>query len=112
MQEHAEPLTAWQQFGKASWETTQRDRAPDEMRGPVADIWTAYKRSDSARAFVAALHERNIEIALVSRQDVISGEIHRFYAADLNTPPKAIPPKLREGDYVAITDDARIYNLN
>jgi hypothetical protein len=112
MQEHAEPLTAWQQFGKASWETTQRDRAPDEMRGPVADIWTAYKRSDSARAFVAALQERNIEIGLVTREDITSSEIHRFYAADLNTPRNAIPPKLREGDYVAITDDARIYNLN
>jgi hypothetical protein len=112
MQEHAEPLTAWQQFGKASWENTQRDRAPDGMQGPGADIWTAYKRSDSARAFVAALQERNIEVALVTREDVTSSEIHRFYAADLNTPRNAIPPKLREGDYVAITDDARIYNLN
>ncbi len=112
MQEHLGPLTAWQQFGRASSATTERDRAPDEIRGPSADIWTAYKRSDNARAFVAALHERNIEVAQVTREDVTSSEIHRFYAADLNTPRNAIPPKLREGDYVAITDDACIYNLN
>jgi hypothetical protein len=109
---HTEPLTAWQQFGKASREETQRDRAPDDMQGPSADIWTAYKRSDSARAFVAALNERDIAVALVTREDVTKSEIDRFYAVDLNTSRKAIPPKLREGDYVAITDDARIYNLN
>jgi hypothetical protein len=112
MQEHGEPHTAWQQFGRASWAATERDRAPDGMQGPCAEIWTAYKRSDNARAFVAALHERNIDVALVTREDVTSSEIDRYYAADVNTSRKAIPPKLREGDYVAITDDARIYNLN
>jgi len=112
MQAHAEPRTTWQQFGQASWEATHRDRAPDEMRGPGADIWSAYKRSDNARAFVAALQERDIDVAVVTREDVTNSEVDRFYAADLNTSRKAIPPKLREGDYVAITDDGRIYNLN
>ena len=38
---HAEPLNAWQQFGRASFEATQRDHAPENMHGPSADIWTA-----------------------------------------------------------------------
>jgi hypothetical protein len=112
MPAHTDPLNPWQQFGRAAREETRRDRAPDDMHGPGADIWTAYKRSDSARAFVAALHERNIAIAVVTREDVTNSEIDRHYAADLNTPRLAIPPNLREGDYVAVADNAQILNLN
>jgi hypothetical protein len=82
------------------------------MWGPIADIWTAYKRSDNARAFVAALHDRNIDVALVTREDVTKSESDRFYAAEHNTPRFAIPPKLREGDYVAVADNGQIFNLN
>jgi len=61
---------------------------------------------------VAALHERNITVATVTREDVTNTEIDRYYAADLNTPRLAIPPKLREGDYVAVADNGQILNLN
>jgi hypothetical protein len=109
MPSHAEPLTAWQQFGKASWEATQRDSAPEHMEGPSADIRTAYMRSDNARAFVAALHEKDIAVAIVTREDVTNSEIDRLYATNLSP---VTPPKLREGDYVAVADNGRVYNLN
>ena len=109
MPSHAQPLNTWQQFGYAAAETTQRDHAPEHLQGSSADIWTAFIRSDNARAFVAALKEQNITIAVVSREDVINSEIDRTYATNLQSAPT---PKLREGDYVAVTDDARVYNLN
>jgi len=109
---HSEPLSAWQQFGRASWEATQRDKAPEHMQAPSADIWTAYRRSDNARAFVVALQERDIIVAVVTREDMTNSQIDRFYATDLNTPKAAIPPKLREGDYVTVADNGQVYNLN
>jgi hypothetical protein len=112
MPAHTEPLNTWQQFGRAAREETRRDCAPNDMHGPSADIWAAYKRSDNARAFVAALHERDISLAVVTREDVTNSQIDRHYAADLNTPRLAVPPKLREGDYVAVADNGQILNLN
>lgn len=109
MASHAKPLSAWQQFGKASWEAAQRDSAPEHLRGPSSDIETAYRRSDNARAFVAALQERDIAVAVVTRDDVANSEIDRFYATNL-TP--MTPPRLREGDYVAVAGNGRVYNLN
>jgi hypothetical protein len=109
MPQYAEPLTAWQQFGRAAWEAAQRDNAPESMRGPSAEIWTAYKRSDNARSFVRALEERDIAVAVVTREDVTNSQIDRFYATSL-TP--VTPPKLREGDFVAVAGNGRVYNLN
>lgn len=106
---YAQPLNTWQQFGAAAYEGAHRDTAPDHAKGTSADIWTAFVRSDNARAFVAALQEKNITLALVTRDDVAHSEIDRTYGTNINPAPT---PKLREGDYVAITGDARVYNLN
>ena len=106
---HTQPLTAWQQFGRAAYEETKREGAPDHVQGTVAEIWTAYTRSDNARAFVAALQEKDIAIALVTREDVAQSEIDHAYATDIKPAPT---PKLREGDYVAVTDEGHVYNLN
>jgi hypothetical protein len=100
--------TPSQIFGAAEKEAVRRDGAPDPMRGPGADIFTAWQRSDNARAFVKALEERNITVAAVTREDATNSEIDRFYATDRTSRT----PKLREGDYVAIADNGRIYNFN
>jgi hypothetical protein len=109
MASHAQPLNTWQQFGRAAYEETERDRAPDHVRGTSAEIWTAFKRSDNARAFVAALQERNITVAIVTRQDVINSQIDRYYATDVRPAPT---PELREGSFVAVTENGQVYNLN
>jgi len=96
-------------FGRAAEEVQQRASAPPHIKGPSAEIWTAYARSGNARAFVRALEERDITLAVVTSQDVTNSAIDRYYANSL-TP--VVPPKLREGDCVAIAGNGRVYNLN
>jgi hypothetical protein len=101
--------TTWQKFGGAARELGQRDEAPEDRRGPSAEIWTAYKRSDNARAFVKALEERGFTVAVVTHDDVRNSRIDQHYSTSLAA---LLPKKLREVDYVAVASNGRAYNLN
>ena len=43
--------------------------APDHLRGTSAEIWLAYHGSDNAKAFAAALDEKGIALAVVTREE-------------------------------------------
>src|ERR1017187_494753 len=43
--------------------------APDHLRGTSAEIWLAYHRSDNAKAFAAALDEKGIALAVVTKDE-------------------------------------------
>lgn len=101
-------LTPAQQFGRATGQAGQRASAPDHVLGTRGDIWTAYERSDNARAFVTALKEKGIEIALVTKDDAANSRI------DDSSPKERgeRAPVYREGEFVAINDTGQVYRLN
>jgi hypothetical protein len=48
--------------------------APENLRGTAAHIRTAYRQSDSARAFAAALNEQAISLAAVTKPTATAGK--------------------------------------
>ena len=85
-----------------------RETPPEHLKGHSAEIWTAYQRSDNARAFVRALEERGFIVASVTRDDAANCAIDHFYKTD---EAKLMPPKLHEGDFVAVAGNGRVHNL-
>jgi len=102
-------LTVWQTFDGAAAEHARREGDPEHRKGYAGQIFTAYNRSDSARAFVRALGEHDLTVAIVTREDVTNCNIDRHYATDLS---RSLPRKLREGDFVAVAGNGRVYNFN
>ena len=49
--------------------TTGPRTPPDHLRGTSAEIWLAYHGSDNAKAFAAALDEKGIALAVVTREE-------------------------------------------
>lgn len=101
--------TAWQTFGRASYEIGERERAPEHIKGPAAAIWTAYRRNDNARDFVDALEERGFIVAVVNREDQTRTTVQHFYRTDES---RFLPKSVREGDFVAVAENGRVYNLD
>jgi hypothetical protein len=69
----------------------------------------AWMRSNNARNFASALSERNITLAVVTEQDVITSNIDRRYSSGYAT---LLPRELKQGDFVAIAENGRVYNLD
>ncbi len=82
--------TLSQSLGRAELELMARETPPEHLKGHSAEIWTAYQRSDNARAFVRALEERGFIVASVTRDDAAEGiAIDHFYKTD---EAKLMPP--------------------
>jgi len=82
--------------------------APDHLRGTSAEIWLAYHRSDNAKAFAAALDEKGIALAVVTKDEA---ERSRTDAAAAKEQGK-YAPVYRENEIVAVDDRAYVYRLN
>ena len=98
-------------FEDAARETAYDHRpqdAPDHLRGTAAEIWLAYHRSDNAKAFAAALDEKGIALAVVTKDEA---ERSRTDAAEAKE-KGSYAPVYRENEIVAVDDRAYVYRLN
>jgi hypothetical protein len=86
----------------------QESTLPANLKGPAADIWTALQRSDNARAFAAALDERDIALAAVTKDEAQRSRINASFAREV----QRFSPEYRESEIVAVTLDGRVYPLN
>lgn len=82
--------------------------APDHLQGTSAEIWRAYHRSDNPKAFAAALGEKGVALAVVTKDEA---ERSRTDAAAAKEQGK-YAPVLRENEVVAVDDHAYVYRLN
>lgn len=96
-------------FEDAARESTRQETATKPRRGPLAEIHAAWTRADNARAFVSALEERNFTAAVVTEQDITNSAIDRFYSSGY---ARLLPRELKQGDFVVIAENGRIYNLD
>ena len=87
----------------------QRPReAPEHLRGTAAEIWLANHRSDSAKAFAAALDEKGILLALVTKEEAELSQKH----ATAEKAEGRYAAAYRENEIVAVDDRAHVYRLH
>jgi hypothetical protein len=82
--------------------------APEQLRGTSAEIWLAFHRSDNVKAFAAALDDKGIAHAVVTKDE---DERSRTDAAEAKE-KGSYAPIYREHEIVAIDDRAFVYRLN
>lgn len=120
-----EPITTSPRyhFGDAARQTTgdhePQPPMPGKLRGTGANIWEAWRQSDSARAFAAALDGQGILLAVVTKDE--ADRSHRL--AEFAKAAGRFAPRYREGEIVALAEpglsyrdgkiaDARVYKLD
>lgn len=81
---------------------------PANVKGPAADIWTALQRSDSARAFAAALDERDIALAAATKGEAQRSHMNASFAREV----ERSSPEYKEGEIVAVNIHGQVYRLN
>jgi MobA/VirD2-like, nuclease domain len=86
----------------------QEAALPPNLKGPAAEIWTALHRSDNARAFAAALDEREIALAAVTKDEAQRSRINASFAREIGR----FSPEYREGEIVTVALDGKVYPLN
>jgi hypothetical protein len=96
-------------FRKAGQEMGQRIEAPADLGANAREIWNSYQRSTKIGHFVKALEERDLTLAVVTEQDVVSNNIQQHYKTDKS---RLLPKELREGNFVVVASDGHVYNLN
>jgi hypothetical protein len=80
---------------------------PENLKGAGANIWTAYNRSQNSHEFVAALGERGITPAVVTKDEADRSYRTSSFARAIGN----VAPVYREGEIVCITEGARVYKL-
>lgn len=96
-------------FEDAARDTTRPEpepAMPENLRGTAAHIWTAWHRSDNAKAFCAAIHERGIALAAVTKEEAARSHMDAEFAKAVGN----YAPRYREGEIVAVS--AHVYKLN
>jgi len=81
---------------------------PANLKGAMLDIYTAYQQSDSPKAFAAALKERGIALAVVTKAEA---EQSRSDAATARVEGR-FAPTFRAGEIVAVTSRGYAYRLS
>jgi hypothetical protein len=100
---------------------------PDKLKGTAAQIWRAYnlriweqkqpggsikeievKAGRDPQQFAAALEEKGIHLAVVSKDDAARSHRNSVFADELGN----FAPRYREGEIVAVTEIGRVYQLN
>ncbi|MGD0798641.1 MAG: relaxase/mobilization nuclease domain-containing protein, partial [Acidobacteriaceae bacterium] len=98
-------------FDDAARQTT-RERPepgmPESFRGTRARIWEAYRHSDNAQAFAAALGEHDISLAAVSKDEAARSHVNAEFAQAVGN----FTPRYREGEIVAVTEKGYVYKLS
>jgi hypothetical protein len=109
----AEPIRTYARyhFEGAAHDTTrpQPEQAmPEKLRGAAAHIWTAWRQSDSAKAFAAALDEKGIVLAAVTKEEAARSHMDAEFAKAVSNRAT----RYREGEIVAVSPSFRLYKLN
>lgn len=71
------------------------------MTGPAAHVWTAFRQSDSAKAFAAALDDKGIAFAAVTKEE--ADRSHSKEAAFARAVGTYVP-RFKEGEIVIVTE--------
>ena len=82
--------------------------ALENPHGTAAHIRAAYRQSDSARAFAAALNERGISLAAVTKEESDRSRRQADFAREIGH----YAPAYREGEIVAVSAGAYVFKLN
>jgi hypothetical protein len=90
---------SWPGFEKAASEATRDDRT-ENLKGPAAQVWTAWQQSDSAQAFAAALDDKGIAFAAVTGEEAYRS--HR--EADFARAAGNHSLRFKEGEIVMVTE--------
>jgi hypothetical protein len=80
---------------------------PQNLKGPALHIWNACARSDSARAFAAALDEQHIALATPTKEEAQRSHMDASFAREV----ERFSPEYRDGEIIAITLQGRVYKL-
>jgi hypothetical protein len=81
---------------------------PDNLKGPALQIWNACARSDSAKAFAAALDEHGIALAVPTPEEAQRSHMDASFAKEV----ERFSPEYRAGEIVAVTLQGQIYKLS
>jgi hypothetical protein len=87
-------------FEKAATEAGRDNRA-ENLTGPAAHVWTAWQQSDNAKAFAAALDDKGIAFAKVTREE--ADRSHSKEAAFARAVGN-YTPRFKEGEIVIVTE--------
>ena len=87
-------------FGKAATEAG-RDNRMENLTGPAAQVWQAWQHSDNAQAYAAALDEKGIAFARVTKEEA---DRSHSKEADFARAVGNYTPRFKEGEIVIVTE--------
>lgn len=90
---------SWPGFEKAATEATRDDRT-ENLKGPDAKVWEAFTHSDSAKAYAAALDDKGIMFAAVTKEEATRSDREAAFAKAVGNRA----PRFREGEIVIVTE--------
>jgi len=98
-------------FHQVGRDTTRREPQPEppaNLRGAAADIWRTWHRAHNARSFAEGLEQRNISLAIVTKDEADSSHRDAAFARTAGN----FVPEYRQGEIVAITEHGHAYRLS
>ena len=87
-------------FEQAATEATRDNRA-ENLKGVAAHVWTAWRESDSRKAFAAALDDKGIAFAVTTKEE--ADRSHSKEAAFARAVGNYVP-RFKEGEIVIVTE--------
>lgn len=90
---------SWPGFEKAASEATRDDRT-ENLKGPAAKVWEAFTHSDSAKAYAAALDDKGIMFAAVTKEEAYRSDREAEFAKAVGNRA----PRFKEGEIVMVTE--------
>jgi hypothetical protein len=90
---------SWPGFEKAATEATRDDRT-ENLKGPAAKVWEAFTHSDNAKAYAAALDDKGIMFAAVTKEEAYRSDREAEFAKAAGNRA----PRFREGEIVIVTE--------
>ena len=108
--EKAWPINPPPHRGEASFEKaaehTTRDRRIDSLKGAPSDVWNAWLQSDNAKAFAAALDDKGMMFARVTKD-----EADRFHReAEFAKAVGRHAQRFNKGEVIVVTEPRREYH--
>jgi hypothetical protein len=97
----------WTEFGKAAAETARDDRM-ENLTGPAAKVREAWQHSDSAQAYAAALDEKGISFARVTKEEADRSHREEEFAKTVSNRGQ----RFKEGEIVIVTEARPEYRRN
>ncbi len=94
--------------GRDTESTRAKPEPPENPQRTVAAIWAAYNHSDNAQAFAAALAERGMMLAVVTKEEADRSQREAAFASEIGNRAASYS----EGEFVAVTWRGNVYRLN